>query len=158
MLKATFLGSRRIISQRSLRLQRTQNIKQCRHKSTAVKATITGLGSETQSRPSVSEELDAEPSFIKAKFRDNLKKERQRALMGGGEDRVAKQHAKGSLTARERVALLFDDGSFREMDQMKVHRCQEFGMDSEENKIPGDGVVTGHVSFSCALLSILLWC
>ncbi len=76
--------------------------------------------------------------------------------MGGGEARIQKQHAKGSLTARERLDLLFDDGSFREVDQMKVHRCQEFGMDKEENKIPGDGVVTGHVSgvLCCHLLSL----
>jgi propionyl-CoA carboxylase beta chain len=92
----------------------------------------------------VSEDLDSEPPSVKANFRKTLEKERSRALSGGGEDRIAKQHAKGSLTARERLGLLFDDGSFREMDQMKVHRCQEFGMDSEENKIPGDGVVTGH--------------
>lgn len=64
--------------------------------------------------------------------------------MGGGEKKIAKQHARGSLTARERLDLLFDAGSFAEVDQMKVHRCQEFGMDKEENKIPGDGVVTGH--------------
>jgi len=71
---------------------------------------------------------------------------RKRALLGGGEEKIAKQHARGSLTARERLDLLFDNGSFAEVDQMKVHRCQEFGMDKEENKIPGDGVVTGHVS------------
>ena len=95
---------------------------------------------------SISQELESEPSSVKAAFRQNLEELRQRALLGGGEKKIAKQHARGSLTARERLDLLFDAGSFAEVDQMKVHRCQEFGMDKEENKIPGDGVVTGHVS------------
>ena len=90
--------------------------------------------------------LDSEPASVKASFRRNLEDKRNRAILGGGETKIEKQHAKGSLTARERLYLLFDHGSFCEMDQMKVHRCQEFGMDREENKIPGDGVVTGHVS------------
>jgi len=95
---------------------------------------------------SISQELESEPSSVKAAFRQNLEELRKRALLGGGEEKIAKQHARGSLTARERLDLLFDNGSFAEVDQMKVHRCQEFGMDKEENKIPGDGVVTGHVS------------
>ena len=95
---------------------------------------------------SISKELESEPSSVKAAFRQNLEELRQRALLGGGSQKIAKQHARGSLTARERLDLLFDAGSFAEVDQMKVHRCQEFGMDKEENKIPGDGVVTGHVS------------
>lgn len=99
------------------------------------------------SKTFISPELESEPSSVKLAFRDNLHELRERALKGGGEERIAKQHARGSLTARERLDLLFDTGSFAEMDQMKVHRCQEFGMEREENKIPGDGVVTGHVSF-----------
>ena len=65
--------------------------------------------------------------------------------MGGGVDRIAKQHAKGSLTARERIDLLFDTGSFREVDGLVVHRCEEFGMG--KNRVPGDGVVVG--TFQC---------
>lgn len=65
-----------------------------------------------------------------------------RALLGGGESRIAKQHAKGKMTARERVDAFLDPGSFEEFDQLKTHRCNHFGM--EKNKIPGDGVITGH--------------
>jgi Acetyl-CoA carboxylase, carboxyltransferase component (subunits alpha and beta) len=78
--------------------------------------------------------LESEPASVKASFRRTLEEQRNRALLGGGEARIQKQHAKGSLTARERLHLLFDHGSFCEVDQMKVHRCQEFGMDREENK------------------------
>lgn len=92
----------------------------------------------------VSPELEHEPSQVKSQFRDSLAEHREKALQGGGEKRIAKQHAKGSLTARERLSLLFDHDTFQELDQFKVHRTQEFGMDKEENKIPGDGVVTGH--------------
>ena len=66
----------------------------------------------------------------------------QRAEQGGGEERVARQHEAGKLTARERIALFLDPGSFVEIDKLKVHRSSEFGMDRQ--KIPGDGVVTGH--------------
>lgn len=65
-----------------------------------------------------------------------------KALEGGGADRIAKQHAKGKLTARERIDTLLDPGSFEEFDQLKAHRCRDFGM--EQQRIPGDGVVTGH--------------
>ena len=86
-----------------------------------------------------------DPSVIKAAFRSHLESERDRALLGGGQARIDKQHAKGSLTARERLTLLFDSGTFRELDQLKAHRCNEFGMSaSDATKIPGDGVVTGH--------------
>ncbi len=66
----------------------------------------------------------------------------QRALEGGGAARVEKQHAGGKLTARERVELLLDPGTFVEVDRLVQHRCRDFGM--EEQRIPGDGVVTGH--------------
>ncbi len=66
---------------------------------------------------------------------------RARTLEGGGAKRVAAQHKKGKLTARERLDLLLDPGSFEEFDAFVTHRCSAFGM--EENKIPGDGVVTG---------------
>jgi len=67
---------------------------------------------------------------------------REEAKLGGGKKRIEEQHAKGKLTARERVELLLDQGSFNELDQFVVHQCTEFGMD--EKKIPGDGVVTGY--------------
>jgi propionyl-CoA carboxylase beta chain len=63
------------------------------------------------------------------------------ALDGGGEKRIAKQHASGKLTARERIEVLLDPGSFDEIDRFKTHRCTDFGMDA--NRVPGDGVVTG---------------
>jgi propionyl-CoA carboxylase beta chain len=65
-----------------------------------------------------------------------------RALLGGGADRIKKQHEGGKLTARERIDLLVDPGSFVEIGRLVVHRCADFGMDDQ--KIPGDGVVTGH--------------
>jgi propionyl-CoA carboxylase beta chain len=70
-----------------------------------------------------------------------LEAKRAAARAGGGEKRHAAQHAKGKLTARERVELLLDEGSFEEFDMFVEHRCAEFGM--EATKIPGDGVVTG---------------
>jgi propionyl-CoA carboxylase beta chain len=64
------------------------------------------------------------------------------ARKGGGDERVAKQHAAGKLTARERIETLLDPGSFEELDALVVHRCNDFGMETQ--RIPGDGVVTGH--------------
>jgi len=64
------------------------------------------------------------------------------ALLGGGEARIERQHAAGKLTARERLELLFDPGSFVEVGKFVVHRCNDFGM--EEQKILGDGVITGY--------------
>ncbi|MCB9521235.1 MAG: acyl-CoA carboxylase subunit beta [Myxococcales bacterium] len=64
------------------------------------------------------------------------------AEIGGGEDRIAKQHEAGKLTARERVELLLDPGSFVELDKLKTHRCADFDM--ADKRIPGDGVVTGY--------------
>ena len=70
-----------------------------------------------------------------------LEKRRNQARLGGGQNRIDSQHAKGKLTARERIELLLDEGSFEEYDMFVAHRCTEFGM--EKTKIPGDGVVTG---------------
>lgn len=67
---------------------------------------------------------------------------RGKALQGGGADRIEAQHGKGKLTARERLNLLLDPGTFRELDMFVTHRCQNFGL--EKQRIPGDGVVTGH--------------
>ena len=64
------------------------------------------------------------------------------ALLGGGQKRIDAQHGKGKLTARERLDLLLDPGSFREYDMLKTHRCEDFGMGA--NRPAGDGVVTGH--------------
>ena len=61
---------------------------------------------------------------------------------GGGPDRIKKRHDKGLLTARERLDLLFDPGTFVEIDKLRVHRCTDFGMD--KTKTPGDGIVCGH--------------
>jgi propionyl-CoA carboxylase beta chain len=65
-----------------------------------------------------------------------------RAHLGGGEARIERQHAAGKLTARERIELLFDPGTFTEIDKFVVHRCADFGL--ERTKTLGDGVVTGH--------------
>jgi len=73
---------------------------------------------------------------------NHLMKLRDEAHLGGGQDRIDKQHAKGSMTARERIDLLLDPGSFEEFDMFKTHRCRDFGMDSQV--FPGDGVVTGY--------------
>ena len=64
------------------------------------------------------------------------------AELGGGQERIDKQHAEGKLTARERLDLVLDPGSFFELDKFKTHRCDDFGM--EKKKILGDGVVTGY--------------
>src|SRR5215204_4546281 len=72
---------------------------------------------------------------------ERLEERRKEARLGGGERRIAAQHARGKLTARERIELLMDHGSFEELDMFVQHRATDFGM--ETSKIPGDGVVTG---------------
>jgi propionyl-CoA carboxylase beta subunit len=72
---------------------------------------------------------------------NELERRRQEARSGGGEERTAQQHARGKLTARERLDVLLDEGSFEEIDMFVEHRATEFGMD--KRRIPGDGVVTG---------------
>ena len=66
----------------------------------------------------------------------------KKAELGGGVDRIAKQHESGKMTARERINLFLDKSSFVELDKLVVHRCTEFSM--EKNKIPGDGIVSGY--------------
>ncbi len=73
---------------------------------------------------------------------ERLEELNRAALAGGGERRVKRQHAQGKLTARERIELLMDPGTFVEMDRLVVHQCRDFGM--EEQQIPGDGVITGY--------------
>ena len=72
---------------------------------------------------------------------EELEDRRAKARMGGGKRRIDAQHKRGKLTARERLQLLLDDGSFEEFDMYVEHRCIDFGM--EQTKVPGDGVVTG---------------
>src|SRR5436309_849397 len=74
--------------------------------------------------------------------RDALHDKTRRAEEGGGEERRQRQHAEGKLTARERVELLLDEGSFEEQDKLIEHRCLDFGM--ADQKVPGDGVVSGY--------------
>ena len=73
---------------------------------------------------------------------EQLDAKRRAARLGGGAKRIEAQHAKGKLTARERIELLLDEGSFEEWDMFVELRCADFGM--ADNKIPGDGVVTGY--------------
>jgi propionyl-CoA carboxylase beta chain len=73
---------------------------------------------------------------------EQLEKKRAAARLGGGDKRIQAQHKKGKLTARERLELLLDAGSFEEWDMFVEHRCADFGM--PDNKVPGDGVVTGY--------------
>jgi propionyl-CoA carboxylase beta chain len=73
---------------------------------------------------------------------DTLTDLERRAEQGGGEERMRRQHEAGKLTARERIDLLFDPGTFEELDKLVTHRCLDFGM--ADQIVPGDGVVTGH--------------
>ena len=77
---------------------------------------------------------------------EKLKAKRTVALMGGGEKRIAEQHEKGKLTARERILLLVDPDSFEEFDMFVTHQCTNFGM--EKTVYPGDGVVTGSATIN----------
>jgi len=70
-----------------------------------------------------------------------LERRNAEAKLGGGEERIKRQHDAGKMTARERIDYLFDPGTFHEIDRYVTHRCTDFGM--EKHKIPGDGVITG---------------
>ncbi len=70
-----------------------------------------------------------------------LEKKRQQSRLGGGQDRIDRQHDQGKLTARERIEVLFDTDSFEEFDAFVEHRCSNFGVD--KNIVPGDGIITG---------------
>ncbi|MBH79915.1 MAG: methylmalonyl-CoA carboxyltransferase [Gammaproteobacteria bacterium] len=83
---------------------------------------------------------------------EQLESRRSAAELGGGERRIEVQHAKGKLTARERLSLLLDEGSFEEWDKFVEHRCNDFGMD--EQRIPGDGVVTGYGTINGRLVFV----
>ena len=101
------------------------------------------------SSPAATPEVPAAPvefaptsAEIYKQFVDKLEATRKLSLLGGGADRIEKQHKNGKLTARERIEVLADPGSFREYDQLVTHRCVDFGMDKLPPQ-PGDGVVTG---------------
>ncbi|GAB3453417.1 acyl-CoA carboxylase subunit beta [Insolitispirillum peregrinum] len=81
-----------------------------------------------------------------------LEEKRAAARLGGGQKRIDAQHSKGKLTARERIDLLLDAGSFEEWDMFKEHRCTDFGM--ADNKTPGDGVVTGYGTINGRLVFV----
>jgi acetyl-CoA carboxylase carboxyltransferase component len=83
---------------------------------------------------------------------EQLRKMAEEARKGGGDKRMEKQHAKGKLTARERVHHLLDPDSFVELDRFMVHQCHDFGM--EEKKILGDGVVTGYGTIDSRLVYV----
>ncbi|HYR27002.1 MAG TPA: acyl-CoA carboxylase subunit beta, partial [Thermoanaerobaculia bacterium] len=73
---------------------------------------------------------------------EELERRKRDSELGGGQARIDRQHNEGKLTARERIALLFDPGSFQELDQLVAHRSTDFGLDKQ--RVPGDGVVTGY--------------
>ncbi|GAA0578784.1 acyl-CoA carboxylase subunit beta [Caenispirillum bisanense] len=81
-----------------------------------------------------------------------LEEKRAQARLGGGQKRIDAQHGKGKLTARERLELLLDEGSFEEWDMFVEHRCADFGM--QDNKTPGDGVVTGYGTINGRLVFV----
>ena len=81
-----------------------------------------------------------------------LEQKRTEARAGGGQRRIDSQHARGKLTARERIELLLDEGSFEEWDMFVEHRCTDFGM--EQQKFPGDGVITGYGTINGRLVFV----
>ncbi len=81
-----------------------------------------------------------------------LQEKEQAALLGGGEHRIAQQHAKGKLTARERLSILLDEDSFEEWDRFVEHRSHDFGM--QDQLILGDGVVTGYGTINGRLVFV----
>ena len=89
--------------------------------------------------------------ILQKKF-EELEKKNKESLLGGGEKRIQQQHAKGKLTARERIHLLLDEGSFEELGKFVMHRCKDFGLDKEYYL--GDGVVTGYGTVNGRLVYI----
>jgi len=88
------------------------------------------------------------------KMREELARKNREALLGGGRDRIEKQHAARKLTARERVELLLDKGTFVELDRFVTHRCRDFGM--EGRKFLGDGVITGYGKINDRLVFVFV--
>src|SRR6478609_9293376 len=83
---------------------------------------------------------------------EELDRKNKEALLGGGEKRIEQQHKKGKLTARERVTLLMDEGSFEELGKFVMHRSKDFGLDKEHYL--GDGVVTGYGTIAGRLVYV----
>src|SRR5262245_66477830 len=83
---------------------------------------------------------------------DELARKNAEALTGGGDKRIEQQHAKGKLTARERIHLLLDEGSFQEMGKFVMHRSKDFGLDKEYYL--GDGGVTGYGTIQGRLVDV----
>ena len=107
-------------------------------------------------------EIEEKPatSGWSSNYLEDLEERREKALAGGGEKRIASQHKKGKLTARERLEYLFDKGSFQEVGAFIESRFTDFGM--KEKKLPGDGVITGLEQstvfpFMLRLKTSLLW-
>jgi propionyl-CoA carboxylase beta chain len=88
---------------------------------------------------------------VQQKF-DELERKNQESLLGGGEKRIEQQHSKGKLTARERVLLLLDEGSFEELGKFVMHRSKDFGLDKEYYL--GDGVITGYGTIAGRLVYV----
>jgi propionyl-CoA carboxylase beta chain len=86
------------------------------------------------------------------KILKQLEEKRAASVLGGGQERIDRQHAKGKLTARERLDVLLDEGSFEEWGLFVEHRCQDFGLDQQT--IPGDGVVTGYGTINGRLVFV----
>eukprot|EP00304_Pavlova_gyrans_P013580 CAMPEP_0206044070 /NCGR_PEP_ID=MMETSP1466-20131121/11369_1 /ASSEMBLY_ACC=CAM_ASM_001126 /TAXON_ID=44452 /ORGANISM="Pavlova gyrans, Strain CCMP608" /LENGTH=705 /DNA_ID=CAMNT_0053418949 /DNA_START=26 /DNA_END=2141 /DNA_ORIENTATION=+ len=114
----------------------------------APKTTVSqrSMASVAESFDDWDEDLDSppikhEPPSVKEIARKRVGDLQRQALEGGGAERVAVQHSRGKLTARERLSMLFDAGTFRETDMIKAHRGVDFGMDKK--RFAGDGVVTG---------------
>lgn len=103
--------------------------------------TIEGPYYEEGEKPIMTEQMEVTPSSWSPDYIQNLENRRAKAAVGGGEKRIAAQHKKGKLTARERLEYLFDEGSFQEVGAFIESRFTEFGM--AEKKLPGDGVITG---------------
>ena len=83
---------------------------------------------------------------------DILREKIEEGKLGGGKDRNAKQHKKGKLTARERITLLMDPGSFEEIGALVLHRTKDFGM--EDQQFAGDGVITGYGTVNGRLIYV----
>lgn len=84
--------------------------------------------------------------------RNILEEKKNKALLGGGQDRIDSQHKKGKLTARERLHFLLDEGSFEEIGMLVTHRAKDFGLDKQ--KFLGDGVVTGYGTINGRLVYV----
>lgn len=101
------------------------------------------LSRKKRAKPDESFEVDQKnTNLVPNSVIAELEQKRERARQGGGQTRIEAQHAKGKLTARERLEVLLDPDSFEEFDMFVEHRCTNFDM--QNNKVPGDGCVTGH--------------